>query len=94
MQAGFSAYALTVKHHTFELNRQQKRIEELEESNIKKDTAISELEEDKAKMATTIEKLEGARVGMAASIEELDKRMNEKEQNGMEHWNRCQPAEW
>lgn len=78
MKAGFSAYTQAVKHHSLMLNRQQHRIDELEDSNKKKDATISGLEESRVKMA---EEHEEARVRMTAAIEDMERRMNEMQQN-------------
>lgn len=57
MQVGFSVYAQAVKHHSLLLGRLQNRIQELEETNTKKDVKINELEEDKLEMAAAFQDL-------------------------------------
>lgn len=85
MPAGFEAYARTVQHHSFLLDRQQEALDKLKDSNDRKDTTIAELknviagmsstigdqENTIAKLATTIQEHEAARMGMISSIEEL-----------------------
>lgn len=81
MQAGFGAYAQTVKYHSLMLKHQQKRIDDLEDSNHKKDVIISRLEESRVRMSDTIEEHERftarvveehekSRVIMVATIQE------------------------
>lgn len=78
MQAGFGAYAKTVKYHSLMMNLQQQRIDELENSNRKKDTIIGELEEARFRMA---EEHEDTRARMSVAIQDLERRVNEMQQN-------------
>lgn len=70
MQAGFNAYAQTIRHHALLLAGFQKEIKELKQANTQQDAAVEELQQ--------VNTEKGVR------IDELEKRINElQEGNGI-----------
>lgn len=76
MEAGFKAYAQTVKHHSLLLASLQKKIETLEEANNEKGLAIENLVKENTNKADQIKELLESNRRKDARLEALEIRMD------------------
>lgn len=81
LQAGLSAYAQTVKHHSAVLNILQQKIDKLEQDNSQKGATINELKEMNSGLNSHIMEKKDEGLEMAAAIKDLEKRVKELQQN-------------